>query len=237
MNPAFISSCTCAWGVVTQSHQKMSCLHEPNPATTQACERNLGFRQGAERPIKDVLHLYTLIIIKLGNHIFFSCRSLSNPQVYKVLMTQFLLRPEGCFDAGYASCTGSSILIVATTLGGKLVGADWIDLDCVKDPQVPLIMRVAGSNSFFMIVSCVLGCCVVTAFLRSCLWFFAINKDGLRAVGIPARMAENSAGADFKLFEAPSVNQVLSVHPAQHINSSENASPFAKHTRSSHPYS
>ena len=48
--------------------------------------------------------------------------------------------------------------------------------------------------------------------------FFAINKDGLRAVGIPARMAENSAGADFKLFEAPSVNQVLSVHPAQHIN-------------------
>lgn len=59
-----------------------------------------------------------------------------------------------------------------------------------------------------MIFSYVLGCRVVTAFLRSSLcFFFAINKDGLRAVGIPARMAENSAGADFKLFEAPSLNQ------------------------------
>lgn len=153
-------------------------------------------------------------------------------------MTQFLLRPEGCFDAGYASCTGSSILIVATTLGGKLVGADKIDLDCVKDPQVPLIMRVAGSNSFFMIVSCVLGCVALLQHFSEVLCgFFAINKDGLRAVGIPARMAENSAGADFKLFEAPSVNQVFWVHPAHHINSSEKASPFAKHTRSSHPYS
>ena len=114
----------CLGFLVMQSHLQNSCLHEPNPATTQACERNLGFRQGADRPIKDLLHLYTLIIIELGNHIFFSRRSLSNPQVYKALMTQFLLRPEGCFDAGYASCTGSSILIVATTLGGKLVGAD-----------------------------------------------------------------------------------------------------------------
>lgn len=69
-------------------------------------------------------------------------------------------------------------------------------------------MRVASSNYFFhdfFICSRVSRCYSISP--KFVVFFFAINKDGLRAVGIPARMAENSAGADFKLFEAPSLNQ------------------------------